>query len=146
MKKKQQKMKKKHNNPPPKWKKKKKEKRERGREVLHTISENTRNKVGKPQIMVAHARTQGSPLRGHVTNVTTGEKARLRWRLHNFLLGMGAPKGTPLGSRDLRSLPTWLPVPVTSGYFRSMPLPVTSLPIAPRRSFANVALSVPIYY
>jgi len=38
-----------------------KKKWERGRGVLHNISENTRKKGGKPQLPVAHARAQGNP-------------------------------------------------------------------------------------
>ena len=58
-------------------KKRKKKKKESGRGVLHNISENTPKKGGKPQLPVADARTQGNHLRGHVTDVTTGEKTRL---------------------------------------------------------------------
>ena len=114
--------------------KKEKRKRDRGRKVLHNISENTRKNGGKPQLPVGDGRTQGNPLRGYVTDVTTGEKARLGRILRNFRLRMRAPKGIPSGSRDHFRV-------------RSGPLPVTSLPVAlPRSTSANVALSVPIYY
>jgi hypothetical protein len=40
--------------------------------VLHNISENTRKKGGKTQLPVADGRTEWNPLRGHVTDNTTG--------------------------------------------------------------------------
>ena len=98
-----------------KKRKKEKRKRERGRGVLHNISENTRKNGGKPQLPVRDARTQGNPLRGHVTDITTGEKARLGRILRYLLLRMRTPKGTPFGIT--RSLPG--PVRAASGHVTS---------------------------
>jgi len=49
--------------------------------VLHNISENIRKKGGKPQLSVAHARTQGNPL-GVTWHVTFGHviSGAFRWR------------------------------------------------------------------
>jgi hypothetical protein len=41
---------------------------ERGRGVLHNISENTRKKGGETQLPVADGRTEWNPLGGHVTD------------------------------------------------------------------------------
>jgi hypothetical protein len=76
-----------------------------------------------------------------VTDITTGEKARLGRILRYLLLRMRTPKGTPFGIT--RSLPG--PVRAASGHVTSGSS--TSLHFAPLRSTsANVALSVPIYY
>ena len=74
-------------------------------EYYTTYPKTPEKRAGTPQLLVAHVRTHGNPLRGHVTDVITGEKARLGQILHNFRLRMHAPKGTPSGSRDLWSLP-----------------------------------------
>jgi hypothetical protein len=111
--------------------KKKKKKRKHGCGVLHNISENTWKKGGKPQLLVAHARTQGNPLRSHVTDVTTGEKARLGWILHNFRLRIHAPKGTPFGvTRSLQG-----PVSAAFGHITS-----------DSSTSANMTWTVLIYY
>ena len=69
-------------------------------EYYTTYPKTPEKRAGTPQLLVAHVRTHGNRLRGHVTDVITGEKARL-----GQILRMHAPKGTPSGSRDLWSLP-----------------------------------------
>jgi hypothetical protein len=43
-------------------------------------------------------------------DIISGQKAPLGRILRNFRLYMRTPKGTPKGSRDLRSLPVALPI------------------------------------
>jgi hypothetical protein len=118
-----------------KWKK-----RERERGLLHNISENTTKKDWKPQLPVPHACTQWNPLRGHVTDVTIGEKARPGRILWNLRLRIRTPKGTPSGSRDHGTCTTFFKK--SAGTIRACAehTCVTSFSVAP-----NVALSVPIY-
>jgi hypothetical protein len=87
-------------------------------------------KAGHAQNILQDSATSGQATSGHVTDVTSGQKAPLGRILCNYRLRM---RRTYFRFRWLTSCPV-------------MWLPDTSLPVAPHRSSANATWAVPIYY